>query len=702
MSESLDAVKEKLKQFPKESKQLLKDLFSEYRSNGSIDILSSKIDMLSDEEYSVFLDILKETSADGFSKTYQNLRYEDYEEIPVDIKTFICDKDYLGVSTDGGRLIYPYWMNMFEKIFAPDSTTLEVILTGAIGIGKSNTAVIGMAYILYKLLCLKNPARYYNLVEGSKIALAIFNIDLQHVEGIGYAKLQGLLKRSPWFIRHGVLRGRTALAVTNRVLNGDPVTQDQLDDLTYEPGKDISILIGSKVSHFTGYDVFCAFLDEMNFYEKGRKNQESAETFTSSEIMKVYTAIKRRIESRFMIQGVVPGLIFMISSKRAENDALELYAERSKQDKTVYIVDEPQWVVKNLPGIYSGATFKLLVGNKFSKTKLITPGEDLQAYIESGRKILDVPIELKRAFELDADQALTDIAGVALVSGQKFFDANKYISYISGTRKNIFLADTIMVGLHLNNSITPFINLQRIPTELKHLPIFIHIDTSKNHDRTGIGIVCRTTEYVDIERYQQGEITQVRDYKYVVLGATGISAPPGDEVSYRQIVNLMVYLRSAGLNIARITMDTYQSVFLRQELVQNSFTADVLSLDRTPAAYLAMRTALAEGRIDTIANEILTHEITELIENKQTGKIDHPLNGSKDISDGVAGAYYSASMTLPNAMSAHELAQSQEMMLDAQLEPVGFNTIFGHRVINKNDDIFAEIDAALDDDDGIW
>lgn len=51
---------------------------------------------LSEQEKELALQILKQFSQSGKSKIYNDLLYEDYEEIPVDIETFITDDRYLG------------------------------------------------------------------------------------------------------------------------------------------------------------------------------------------------------------------------------------------------------------------------------------------------------------------------------------------------------------------------------------------------------------------------------------------------------------------------------------------------------------------------------------------------------------------------------------------------------------------------------
>lgn len=698
MNEHLTTAAEKIKAFPLESKAKFKQLIAELATHNLSEDLLKIIETMSEDEYEVFMEILKQISEDGDSALLHRIKAEDYDEIPVDIKTFISDPMYLGGSTKNGELIYPYWVDVLEKIFAPNSKIIEVVLTGAIGVGKSTVAIIGMAYILYKLMCLKNPAAYYNLLEGSKIAEAIFNIDLQHVHGIGYGRLQSTLKLSPWFVSRGNLRGRNAHAVKAKILNGEKVPQEMINECTFEPSKDISLIVGSKASHFTGYDVFCAFLDEMNFYEKGKKTADTSEGFTSLEIMKVYTAIKRRIESRFMLQGVVPGVIFMISSKRAEDDALEMYANKHRNEETILIVDEPVWVIKNEKGRYCGDTFKLLVGDKFNKTKILSEDDDVSMLISQGRKVLDVPVEHRRAFELNADQALTDIAGIALVSGSRFIDAVRYKELVDATMKNIFRADIHLTGMTVDEDLTKIFDVTKINTEYRNWQIFVHVDTSKNHDRTGIGVIARSADYREIERLEKGAIFKVRDYEYVTLGVVGLQAIPGDMIPYRRILELIISLRANRLNIVAVSVDTFQSLYLQQDLMDNGFKVNVVSVDRTPAAYLNFRRIVYEKRLKTINSYTLEHELTELVENKQTGKIDHPIEGSKDLADGVVGALYNASIFKSLGVTSNDLARFQEDALDEQLGR-DLPSSFGNIKVVTNTNIFQQLDDFLNDDD---
>ena len=67
---------------------------------------------LSDDERKVALSILNEFSIAGSSTLYETLLYQDFEEIPVDIHTFLHDKMFLGnglIDSEGRFTVFPYW-----------------------------------------------------------------------------------------------------------------------------------------------------------------------------------------------------------------------------------------------------------------------------------------------------------------------------------------------------------------------------------------------------------------------------------------------------------------------------------------------------------------------------------------------------------------------------------------------------------------
>ena len=107
----------------------------------------SSLDKLSPEERDYALKIL-ETYAKGDESLLNDLKYSDYEEIPVDIETFLKDDTYLGrglINEEGKFTVYPYWVNTLKELFpSPTEPCVynTLALSGAIGLGKSFVAVL--------------------------------------------------------------------------------------------------------------------------------------------------------------------------------------------------------------------------------------------------------------------------------------------------------------------------------------------------------------------------------------------------------------------------------------------------------------------------------------------------------------------------------------------------------------------------------
>lgn len=194
---------------------------------------------LSESEQSTIRKILEELSETGESETYEKVWLEDYEEIPVDIDTFLEDPEYLGKATNLGTQIYPFWREQLRKIFAGGDTEFEEIaFTGAIGIGKTAIAVYAIAYLLYRLMCLKFPQRYFGFADTDEIAIFFFNATVALAQGVGYSRLHACVMESPWFLSHGTIAGSTS----------NPY---------YVPAKHIAIKAGSKASHGLGQQIYC-------------------------------------------------------------------------------------------------------------------------------------------------------------------------------------------------------------------------------------------------------------------------------------------------------------------------------------------------------------------------------------------------------------------------------------------------------------
>lgn len=580
-----------------------------------INIDKSKFKELAPEEQKIVIQILQEfKDNEGFSQTLNDIWMADYDEIPVDIITFICDDRYLGRSTRQGTTIYPFWKEKYKEIFDSNEEYQEIVLTGAIGIGKTSTAVICLCYLLYSLMCLKNPQQFFKFVEGTEITIAFCNITLDLAEGVAFETMHEYLRNSPWFLERGIVTGRKKLR--------------------YNPPNNITISFGSDAGHFLGKQIFAALMDELDFKKSSFKGVDALSI--QNGIMNTYTQIKERINSRFIVDEKHYGHMFLVSSKKSEHDFLESYVRKmladEKEAKKMLVIDEPQWVVKPSEN-YSGEKFKVAVGNKMLSSYVIpddTTDEALESIRTQGYTIIEVPVEMRRSFVLDVNSALMNLAGIAVIGTTSYFNYALFKRcYLSDIVKP-FPSEILEIGIHDKKEILQFFNPDVISEDLKSRPLFLHLDTSLTGDITGISLVAltgkkRTKQYSGAQEIESTE----RCYRH--LFSIGIKAPQGDEISLEKNRQFIYALKRLGFNIKRVSIDGFQSADTRQILETNGIKAIILSMDKLKdneqPGYSTTRSAMNDGRVGMIPYEKLEEELVRLQRDNHTGKIDHPIDG---------------------------------------------------------------------------
>lgn len=446
----------------------------------------------------------------------------------------------------------------------------------------------------------------------------------------------------------------------------------------------------------------CGLLDEVD-YVKGASAQ-----MEQSKVMRMYRSVKRRMESRYMRQGELPGILFLVSSKKSEHDFLEQYTKTQSSNPNVLIIDEPLWHVKPASN-YSGEVFHVAVGNKFVKSKIINETEDVESYNQQGYRVIDVPVEHRQAFELDIDSALMDIAGISVTSKSKFISYDRLKRNYSDRRLNPFKAEILSIGLDDNQEIKDYFVPELVDEGSRMMPGFIHLDTSLTGDHTGISYVgIEGTKKVSKYNKTDSEGVKIEseiDLVFKQIFTIGIQAPADSEISFEKSRQFIYYLKSIGFNIKGVSADGYQSADTIQLLTVAGYNAKVISLDRTPAGYLAFKSAINEERLNLLkldGSKVET-EIIELERDGITGKIDHPDNGtrgSKDESDSLCGAIYNASMYEMNNRMKHA-AEDTELTAELLVEDTKnynmTNELLGlgnAQVVTSVEDII----SAMDDD----
>lgn len=570
--------------------------------------------------------ILEELSDLGYSPTYEDVWLEDYKEIPVDIHTFICDDQYLGKTNNNGKSVYPFWHKTLDDIFSAGNKYEEVFFTGATRIGKSSTAITATAYMLYRLMCLRDPQAYYGKKDISKFSILFFNITKDLAKGVAFREFNDTLKASPWFQAHGKF------------------SRSERDFYYIPEGDKIVIDFGSDAAHALGQQVFVGFCDEINFSRAGVKDVLKAK----QHMQDLYNTVSARVKGTFRMDGEVHGKIFAVSSKRSDSDFMETYMENQIEAGAgdhMYISDAPQWEV--LPSsMFSKEKFWIAVGDRHRKGFVVpdnqTSDDALQELRDQGYKLLNPPADMKSDFTADFEIALRDLAGIS-VPGSLSFITQDIINRCLSKRHNPFLQDILQIGTKDNYTIDEFFHLENVDKRLMSCPIYIGLDLSLTTDRTGISAVAVSGRR-DVKG-DDGKVVYQPTYSHIF--SLAVEAPRGDKIPYSKITEFICWLRRSGMNIQGISRDQFQSEYMAQLLEAQGFDVTKLSLDRTPDGYIAGRSIILEERVDMLDVKLLQDEMIHLQRDAVTGKVDHPVGGSKDVSDSFIGALWNAMLKNP-------------------------------------------------------
>ena len=143
-----------------------------------------------------FVDSLLPKLINKPDRAASNMLYaRDYLWPPVSVQEFVEGKQYLGNILRGN--IYPKILN--DLIELSEGRYSEVLLTGAIGWGKSLMAEVGIAYDIYKVSCLKNLADAFGLIPNSNIAFINVSVDKRQATKVLFGGIGNLIRKSPYF-----------------------------------------------------------------------------------------------------------------------------------------------------------------------------------------------------------------------------------------------------------------------------------------------------------------------------------------------------------------------------------------------------------------------------------------------------------------------------------------------------------------------
>lgn len=596
----------------------------------------------------------------------------------VPIEEWLSSPYYLGSTA---HIIYPYWKEQITNIVNSKVPINQVIFTGAIGTGKSTAAVILLIRRIYELSCYENIPALFDLMAVSRIAFAYISVTKDQAQNTGFSKLTDMIDDIPYFKEHFPRK-------------------TTLNSAIVFPTEGVFVLAGSILNHFIGLDVIGSILDEANFFEGA--DREAQDMKMNSKAAMLYSQLQTRASSRFIVKGENKSLSILVSSSTTSSSFIEDRISRAAGDPHTYIASPAIWDVK--PQQFTKGRFYLYLGGEgidpfvidsISGLNTILINNKLpqvggigldQAYEELDwsikQKIMKVPNELMTNFRDDIHTALQNLAGFSVTAANKFFNsATAFNQCIDTSISHPFIKESIPLSTTKIPSQEGYIPLHlqlddNVTFKNKKAPHFIHLDLSLTGDSTGIAMahisdwqVIRKgqntfAEEQDFMRYDKksggidlSKTAPVRDEYIYDIADEDIKMPiitvdmmlqilppkKPNQISYSKIRDFILHLRDeVGINIELITFDQFQSAQLRQELTEVGFNTAYLSVDRTEDPYMSLANLFYDKRIRIYNYAPFRHELFNLIHYRAKKKIDHPNKMSKDVSDAVAGAVFSA------------------------------------------------------------
>ena len=547
---------------------------------------------------------------------------EYYEEKPVDIITFATDPYYLGKTYGEGRL-YKFWQDTLKEIYPIPmySPYSEILLSAAIGAGKTSCSIIGLCYDTYKLMCLKNPQEYYGLTPNTTFVIALFSSTLTLASDVNWTTLMDAISESPYFMDRLVDKKAVDRKAKASVL---PLI------------KKIGIQIGSKFEHTIGKAVFSALLDEASFQSKSLNRDQAQET---------YNALFSRSNSRFeetILRNTIPGHIYIASSPSISTGFLDKKVKESATRKDILAkTNIARWHCKTSLIDDSEGFFYVKPGTQESPSLIV----DSIAELSDNEKALfhRVPSKFRKEFENDLDLAIRDSLGIGTSYATRLIRDMKIV-----TNNMVFdnpVNVDIITELTYNgkDQIQDFIDIDyfknpRYPRSNR----FIMVDPGVTSDVFGIASVFCTTAKETIG----GDTESAYEYAnriYFNDFVLGIKGSKQERVNFTKVKIFLDFLVNIGYPVVQLGSDQFQSEDLLQTYDQKGWKTKKLSVVSDVQPYEFLRDTLKENRCYLPKSKTLERELGTLTlvpKNKGKYMYDHPSDSSKDLSDCVAGALW--------------------------------------------------------------
>lgn len=564
-----------------------------------------------------------------FSDFIEILDGDEFEEKPVDLQTFVTSPDYLGLPPlsenqytliarssqiyKESTLIKLYGEELGKKMFK--QTCVEVIAQLGKGSGKDYSSTIAVAYIVYLLLCLKDPAAYYGKPPRDAIDILNIAINAQQANNVFFKGFKMRIESSPWFA------GKYT---------------DKASEIKFD--KSITVHSGhSEREAWEGYNVLVVILDEISgFATENTSGHDQAKTADA-----IYDMYRASVDSRFPDFGKV----ILLSFPRFKNDPIQKFYQSVIAEKETIIRTEILKLDQDLPDNIEGNEFEV----SWEEDHIIS-------YVYPRVFALKRP-----TWEVNPTKKITDFT-VAFHKNPA--DALGRFACMPSDAVDAFFKSREKIEKAFNKAHLAIDKFGRLEEWFKPEPdkdYFIHVDLAQKHDHCAVAM-GHVNRWVDVKVTD----TYSQPAPIVEIDAVRFWTPtPDKSVDFTEVKDYILSLRTRGFNIKVCTFDRWNSHDMMQQLKQYGINTEILSVAKKHYDDMAM--VVLEERLSGPHIPLLIDELLQL--RIMRDKVDHPRKGSKDLADAVCGAVY-------NSISRSRMRRDEEIKIH-DYESMSYDNDFG-------------------------
>ncbi len=584
----------------------------------------------------------QELDVSTFDSEYDEI-YRNSEPF-VSIEQFLDDDYYFGkIAKD----LYPDNRPDLEDIFNPEKNYIEIILGGAIGWGKTFLATIALCYMIGQLSAYLDPHRWLGASPTSPLVFINMSINAKKAKEVIFTRVKTMMDSCPYF-NEQFPRNRRLIDTLEWNIKKEETGKRGGQQIIFKPGTGESLAA-------LGDDIYGGACDELNFFRIVEKSKRAfGETFDPAQ--KLYDTISRRMKSRFLSGGVQLGKLFLISSAQIPLDFIEKRVREAEANgslgDTIKYIRKSQWQGKKgvfVAGkpVYSNKSFRVEVGTAQRSSRLldkviVKTGEVIPIVKDESSikgKIITPPIDLWSDFYTDLDGSIRDFGGEVTRAINPFFTSVEPIyESVNNNLQHPWMSEhtTLQDGMRLVveklfiKDETGKWRAKRHPKK----PRYWHIDISLSGDAMGLSIV-HCAGWKQVRSY-----TEVEDLPIVETDLMlKIKPPRGGEINFGNVRAILYHLQSHGMFLRYGSLDLkLMSADFMQIVETKGLQVAHQSVDRDFTAYQVLKDCFYSGRMKMYAYPPIIDELIKL--EKRERKIDHPADGSKDVSDSLAGAVF--------------------------------------------------------------